>query len=730
MKKTINFLFFLLLSSPLFAQLPIYADVTKPIDARVEDALSQMTLEEKVAVCHAQSKFSTSGVPRLGIPEIWMSDGPHGVREEIEWNSWDPAGWSNDRSTAFPALTCLAASFNPAMAELYGVAVGEEARFRKKDILLGPGVNIYRTPLNGRNFEYLGEDPFLSATMVVPYIKGVQSNGVAACVKHFALNNQEDHRDNINVEVSDRALFEIYLPAFKAAVTKGGAWSIMGSYNQLRGQHCCHNDFLLNQVLKKDWGFDGVVVSDWGGAHIPMQAAMNGLDIEMGSYTNGKVSGSKFTYDDYNLAQPFLDALKKGQVPMSVLDDKVRRILRLNMRTNMSANRPFGRYGCDSHSAAARKIGSEGIVLLKNVGNLLPIVPGSAKKIAVIGENATRNLMQGGGSSELKVKYVVSPLEGLTNVYGKEAVTYSQGYSSGSPNYDRETNTKLNADSLIAAAVESAKTADVVIYVGGLNKNHFQDCEGADRKSFDMPFGQDKLINALLAVNKKLVVVLMSGNAVAMPWVDQVPALVQGWYLGSETGNALADVLSGAVNPSGKLPFSFPKKLADNAAASFGMISYPGDGVNQKYLEDILVGYRWFDTKKIVPQFAFGHGLSYTTFVYGKPASDQKTYDKDASIKVTLTLKNSGLRDGAEVVQLYASQVKPSVMRPVKELKAFQKVFLKAGETKNVDLTVAAKDLAFYDEVSKGWKLEAGKYVLSTAASSADVKGSITIEIN
>jgi len=730
MKNTLTLLCLLVLSSRLAAQFPVYTDVSKSIEARVEDALSQMTLEEKVAVCHAQSKFSTSGVPRLGIPEIWMSDGPHGVRAEIAWNSWENAGWSNDRSTAFPALTCLAATFNPALAEMYGIAIGEEARFRKKDILLGPGVNIYRTPLNGRNFEYMGEDPFLSSIMVVPYVQGVQRSGVAACVKHFALNNQEEHRDNINVEVSDRALFEIYLPAFKAAVQKGGAWAIMGSYNQLRGQHCCHNDYLLNQILKKNWGFDGVVVSDWGGAHDPKEAALNGLDIEMGSYNNGTNSRAKFTYDDYNLAQPFLSALKKGEIPMSVLDDKVRRILRLNMRTNMSANRPFGRYGCDAHSATARKVASEGIVLLKNAGSLLPIVPGSVKKIAVIGENATRKLTEGGGSSELKVNYEVSALQGLLAVYGKDVVSYSQGYASGSPNYDRENSTKQNADSLIAAAVETAKTAELVIFVGGLNKNHFQDCEGADRKSFDLPFGQDKLINALLAVNKKIVVVLMSGNAVALPWIDQVPALLQCWYLGSEAGNALADVLSGVVNPSGKLPFSFPKKLADNAASSFGTISYPGDGVNQKYLEDIFVGYRWFDTKKIAPQFAFGFGLSYTTFVYGKPVSDKKSYAKDAQIKVTLTVKNSGIKDGAEVVQLYSSQVKPSVERPVKELKAFQKVFLKAGETKTVELTVVAKDLAFYDEASKDWKLESGKYILSTAASSADVKGTVAIEIN
>jgi beta-glucosidase len=730
MKKTINFLFFLLLSSPLFAQLPIYADVTKSLEARVEDALSQMTLEEKVAMCHAQSKFSTPGVPRLGIPEIWMSDGPHGVREEISWNSWEPAGWSNDKCTAFPALTCLAATFNPVMAEAYGVAIGEEARFRKKDMMLGPGLNIYRSPLNGRNFEYMGEDPILTGNMAVPYIQGVQRSGVASCVKHYALNNQEDHRDNIDVQVSDRALHEIYLPAFKAAIQKGGAWSIMGAYNQLRGQHCCHNDLLLNQILKKDWGFDGVVVSDWGGAHDTKQAALYGLDIEMGTETNTAMTGSNITYDNFYLAKPFLEALKKGELPISVLDDKVRRILRLNLRTNMAANRPLGRFVCEAHSTSARQVADEGIVLLKNAGNLLPIVPGSVKSIAVIGENATKKLTKGGWSSELKVAYEVSPLEGLIKQYGKETIHYTQGYASAPPVRDKEVPSKLNADSLLAAAVAVAKASDVVVYIGGLNKNSYQDCEGSDRRSMDLPYGQDKVINALLAVNKKIVVVLLSGNAVTLPWVDQVPALLQGWYLGSEAGNALADVISGTVNPSGKLPFTFPKKLSDSGAHSFGTTCYPGDGVTVNYLEDILVGYRWFDTKKIAPQFAFGFGLSYTTFAYGKPVADQKVYGKDATIKVSLTLKNSGLKDGAEVVQLYASQVKPSVLRPVKELKAFQKVFLKAGETHTVELTVAAKDLAFYDEVSKGWKLESGKYVLSTASSSADVKGTVVLEIN
>jgi len=708
---------------------PAYAEETKTIEQKVEDVLSKMTIEEKVALCHAQSKFSSSGVPRLGIPEIWMSDGPHGVREEIEWDSWGAAGWTNDSCTAYPALTCLAATFNPELAREYGVAIGEEARYREKDILLGPGVNIYRTPMNGRNFEYMGEDPYLTSRMVVPYIKGVQQNGVAACVKHFALNNQEEYRGHINVNLSDRALHEIYLPAFKAAVQEAGVWSIMGSYNQLRGQHCCHNDLLLNQILKKDWGYDGVVVSDWGGTHDAKQAALNGLDIEMGSYTNGLTSGKNFAYDDYFLADAFLIAIKKGEISVSVLDDKARRILRLSFRTNMAANRPFGRFVCEDHSKSARRIASEGIILLKNDKNFFPIPKGKFKKIAVIGENAVRSLTTGGGSSSLKVKYEVSPLEGFQNIYGRENVVYSMGYASGPPMYGKEEPSKFKTDSLLSAAVEVARSAEVVIFIGGLNKNHFQDCEGGDRKTYNLPFGQDKLIESLLGVNKNLAVVLLSGNAVAMPWVENVPAIVQGWYLGSEGGNALADVLSGAVNPSGKLPFTFPKKLEDNGAHSFGIESYPGDNVNEYYKDDILVGYRWHDTKKILPLYAFGHGLSYTTFEYGKVNADKKSYNRNEIIKTSFTLHNSGLIDGAEAVQIYVSKKNSSVERAVKELKAFKKVFLKAGESTLVVLEIKASDLSYYNENINDWTLEPGEYILQNASSSANIKSSLKINI-
>ncbi|MGB4415091.1 MAG: glycoside hydrolase family 3 C-terminal domain-containing protein [Paludibacter sp.] len=711
------------------AQKPVYLDVNQPIEKRVEQALSLMTLDEKVAMCHAQSKFSSKGVPRLGIPEVWTDDGPHGIREEVFWDKWSGAGWTNDSCTAFPALTSLAASFNPQMALLYGKTIGEEARYRNKNVLLGPGVNIYRIPLNGRNFEYMGEDPYLSSRIVVPYVQGVQQNGVAACVKHFALNNQEADRMSIDVQVSDQALNEIYLPAFKAAVEEGKAWAIMGSYNQFRGEHCCHNDLLLNKILKTDWKFDGVVISDWGGVHNTDQAVNNGLDLEMGTSTNGLTTNGTSPYSEYYLANPYLRGLKSGKYSESVLNDKVRRILRLIFRTTMSADRPFGKFVSPEHSEAARKIAEEGIVLLKNNKQFFPIPVGKYQKIAVIGENATRSLVIGGGSSSLKVAYEVSPLKGLIQKYGKDHITFSKGYASGENEYNKEVGTKLNNDSLINAAVATAKDADVVLFFGGLNKNHFQDSEGADRKSMDLPFGQDKLIAALLKANKNVAVILLSGNAVSMAWVNEVPAIMQAWYLGSEAGNAIANVLSGEVNPSGKLPFSFPKKLADNAAISFGPISYPGLDGKEEYKDDILVGYRWFDTKKIAPLFAFGYGLSYTTFEYGKIMTDKKLYTPDETVKVSFTLKNTGKVDGAEATQVYVSDPKATVMRPVKELKAFKKVFLKAGETQTIEMEIKVKDMAFYNETTQSWTVEPGEFVLRNAASSNDVKSSVSIQI-
>lgn len=721
--------------STVSAQTPVYMDDAQLIEARVKDALSRMTLEEKVALCHAQSKFSSAGVPRLGIPELWMSDGPHGVRAEINWNDWGYANWTNDSITAFPALTCLAATWNPDMSAKYGKAIGEEARYREKDVLLGPGVNIYRTPMNGRNFEYMGEDPYLASVMCVPYIQELQKNGVAACVKHYALNNQELWRGHIDVNLSDRALHEIYLPAFKAAVEEGGAWSIMGAYNKIRGQHACHNDFTLNKILKGDWKFDGCVITDWGGAHDTYEAAVNGLDIEMGSYTNGLTSESVFTYNDYYLANPYLQMLKDGKVPMSTIDDKASRILRLIFRTAMNRQKPYGSVATEEHYAAAREIGNEGIVLLKNApvvkkgAPLLPIDAAKYQNILVVGDNAVRLLNQGGGSSELKVKDMVSPLDGLRAAYG-DKVAYAKGYAAGRPMYDRADEIPQNVvDSLRAEAVEMAKKADLVVLVGGLNKNHFQDCEGGDRLEYGLPFGQDELIEALLGVNKNLVLVLLSGNAVEMPWVSRVPAIVQGWYLGSMGGKSLADILSGAVNPSGKLPFSFPAKLTDCGAHAFDELSYPGDSIKQEYKEDILVGYRWHDTKKIPALFPFGHGLSYTTFTYGKPVASAKTMAADGTLTVTVAVKNTGSIAGKEIVQLYVGDDKCSVLRPVKELKHFAKVALAPGEEKSVTFTLTPDDLKFYDEASAAWKYEPGKFKAYVCASSADVRGIVSFEM-
>jgi len=731
-KKITVFSLFVILVKLVSAQssVPIYLDESKPIDERVENALSLMTLEEKVAMCHAQSKFSSFGVPRLGIPEIWMSDGPHGVRAEIDWDSWKSASWTNDSCTAFPALTCLAATFNPEMAAIYGKAIGEEARYRKKDILLGPGVNIYRTPLNGRNFEYMGEDPFLASKMVVPYIHGVQQNGVAACVKHYALNNQELWRGHINVELSDRALYEIYLPAFKAAVVEGEVWSIMGAYNKLRGQHCCHNDLLLNKILKTDWKFDGVVVTDWGGAHNTKEAVLNGLDIEMGTWTDGMRTSQTSAYNNYYLANPYLNGIKSGEFATNELDDKVSRILRLVFRTAMNSKRPWGSFASPEHAAVSRKIAEEGIVLLKNKNSLLPIKSGSYKKILIVGENATRSMTKGGGSSELKVKNEVSPLQGIKDVLGNGAeIEYTIGYASTQTSWKGEEPPTLNTDSLLLVAVEKAKSADIVLYFGGLNKNHNQDSEGGDRKSLGLPYNQDNLISELVAANKNTVVTIISGNAVAMPWINEVPAIVQAWYLGSEAGNAMASVLVGNANPSGKLPFTFPVNLVDNGAHAFDSMSYPGNNIDQIYKEDILVGYRWFDTKKIEPLFPFGYGLSYTSFKLGKANVDKKKYAMTDVISLNVPVTNSGLVAGSEVVQVYITDNEASVIRPEKELKGFAKVQLNAGETKEVEIEIPVADWAFYSETAKNWVLEPGKFTIQIGNSSRAIAQKIEVTV-
>ncbi len=725
---------------PLSAQQkPVYLDATKPIEQRVEDALSRLTLKEKVAMVHAQSKFSSAGVPRLGIPEFWMTDGPHGIRPEVLWDEWDQAGWTNDSCVAYPALTCLAATWNPEMSMLYGKSIGEEARYRNKTVLLGPGVNIYRTPLNGRNFEYMGEDPYLAGRMVVPYVQGVQQNGVAACVKHYALNNHEVNRHTTNVIVDDRALYEIYLPAFKAAVQEGNAWAIMGAYNLYKGQHACHNQYLLNDILKGEWGFDGVVVSDWGGVHDTDQAITNGMDMEFGSWTNGLSQGTSNAYDNYYLANPYLQRIQEGKVGTKELDDKVRRILRLAFRTTMDTNRPFGSMLSPEHYEAARRIGEEGIVLLQNKNAVLPIDLNKAKKIAVIGENAIKMMTVGGGSSSLKVQRELSPLDGIKARVGDKAeIVYARGYVGDATGEYNGVVTGQNLkddrtpEELIAEAVKVAADADYVIFIGGLNKSNHQDCEDSDRKGLNLSYGQDEVISALAKANKNLVVVNISGNAIAMPWVNEVPAIVQDWYLGSEAGSALAAVLMGDVNPSGKLPFTFPVKLEDVPAHSLG--EYTGESsrktIDIKYNEGIFVGYRWADKqKKVKPLFPFGHGLSYTTFTYGKPVADSKTMSADGTLTVKVNVKNTGTREGQEVVQMYISDKQSSLPRPVKELKGFQKIKLAPGEEKEVTFTINKEALSFFDDAKHAWVAEPGKFEAIIAASAADIKGVVPFEL-
>lgn len=719
--------------------LPVYLDETKPVEERVEDALSRMTLEEKVRILHAQSKFSSAGVPRLGIPDIWCTDGPHGIRPEVLWDEWEQAGWTNDSCTAYPALTCLAATWDRSLAESYGISIGEEAKYRRKNVLLGPGVNIYRSPLNGRNFEYMGEDPYLAGKMSAQYVRGVQSNGVAACVKHYALNNQESHRHTVDVHVDDRALYEIYLPAFKAAVQEGGAWSIMGSYNLYKNQHCCHNQYLLNDILKGEWGFDGAVISDWGGVEVTSEAISNGLDLEYGTWTDGLTEGKSNVYDTYHLALPYLERLRSGEADVKTLDEKVRRVLRLQMRTNLSANHSTGRFVCPEHSAVARRIGDDGIVLLKNDG-ILPLDTTGSKKILVVGENAIKKLTVGGGSSSLKAQYEILPLEGLQAALdGKAEVKYERGYvgevlnSYNGVSTGQDLSDSRTPEQLVNDAVAAAADADYVIVFGGLNKSKHQDAESADRLDYSLPYGQDALVEALAEVNANLVFVNISGNAVAMPWLPKVKAVLQGWFLGSEAGNSIADVLTGRVNPSGKLPFTFPVALADGPISSerqYPGIKREGEKVyDEYYTEGIYVGYRWYESRNVPVLFPFGHGLSYTEFEYGEAKLSASALAEGRTLEVSVPVKNVGKMAGAEVVQLYVSDPECSVDRPVKELKGFGKLYLEPGETGVLKFTLGTDDLAFFDAGKHEWVAEPGVYRVLVGASSADIRAEAEFEL-
>ena len=753
-KTTIIASLFALLTINIQAQ--TYQDPKAPVEERVKDALSRMALHEKIQVLHAQSKFTSAGVPRLGIRQLNMDDGPHGVREELEWNTWSPARWTNDSVVAFPSLTCLAATWNRDLSRRYGHSLSEEFAFRGKDILLGPGVNIQRTPMNGRAFEYCGEDPFLAGEIVVPYIKAAQQNGIACCLKHFCLNDQETDRFGVNVNVSERALHEIYLAPFKRAVEKAGVWSIMGAYNFWNGTHMCHNDALINGILKKKWGFDGALISDWGGTTDTWQAATGGLDIEMGSFTDGKLKEAEFGYKDYYMADKLERLVNEGKIPMSIIDDKVSRVLRTIFRTSMNPNKVIGSLCSEAHYEVCRQIGEEGIVLLKNdkVGKkkdpatkpLLPLDITKYKKILVVGDNATRSLTQGGGSSELKTLRDISPLEGLRSLLSdnqrQQTIDYAPGYYAGRALYDKvDPLDPARQEMLKQEALEKAKDADLIIFVGGLNKNNRQDCENSDRESYDLPYGQSELISALAQIQPRIIVVTFGGNPYAMPWINEVPALLHCWYLGSEAGTALTNVLTGKVSPSGKLPVTFAQKLEDYPFARFGKEAWPGiTGVKAEpnsageipksqvyYKEDVFVGYRGFEKYKTKPLFPFGFGLSYTTFEY----DGIKASREGSSIFVNITVRNTGNMTGKETVQVYVSAPKnKQIEKPAKELKAFAKTRqLKPGEAQDLRIEIDIDDLASWNEGSHEWQTDSGTYTILLGASSSDIRGKAIVKL-
>ena len=701
------------------------------MEKRIEKLIKKMTLEEKVGLLHGNSKFYVAGVERLGIPEWSLSDGPHGVRAEINRHDWAYAGWTNDSASYFPTGTAFAAAWNPELAYRRGEVLGEEARWRKKDVLLGPGVNIIRSPLCGRNFEYMSEDPYMNSVLAVAYIKGLQSRDVACSVKHFAVNNQETNRTTVDVECSERALREIYLPAFKAAVQEGGALTVMAAYNKFRGEFCAENNYLVRKILRNEWGFDGVYVTDWGAAHSTVPSMEAGLDLEMGTLID--------KYEDWYYANPLIEAVKSGKIPMSLVDEKVGDVLRVMIKTNVLD--PKKRFGPGSmntkeHQQATYDAAAEAIVLLKNQNNLLPLDFSSIKSLAVIGDNATRKHSNGGLSSEIKAVYEVTPLEALRAKWGEKMdIRFAQGYEKLSTFVEGSNNGQSSgtfssktqeSDALLKEAVEVARTSDVALLVCGLN--HDYDTESFDRLNMDIPYGQVELIQEVVKANPRTIVVMIAGSPLNMAAVDICsPAIVWAWFNGMEGGNALVDVLSGKVNPSGKMPFTTPVSLDQSPAHALG--NFPGRDLKVNYEEDILVGYRWFDTKGLPVVYPFGYGLSYTTFNYSNLNTDKKTYDQADTIQATFTLTNTGDREGAEVAQLYVSDPVCSVMRPVKELKGFKKVFLKPGESRRITLDIPVSSLAFYSEAQSQFVVEPGEFILQLGASTSDIKQKISIDV-
>ena len=695
------------------------------LEQRVDSIVSILTLEEKVALAHGNGKFWSAGVQRLGIEEVQYADGPLGVREELGRHSWSPAGWTTDSASFFPAGGGLSATWNTELARVYGECIGAEARARNKDYLLAPAINIQRTPLNGRNYEYFSEDPYLNSQITVPYVRGVQEQDVAACVKHYAINNQETNRGSIDVLASERAIREIYLPAFKASVIEGQAYSMMGAYNKFRGEYLCENDYMLNKILKDEWGFKGTVMSDWGATHSTVASAKGGLDIEMGS-------GGGDDYSGWFFANPLIDSVKSGAVEMSVIDEIAKRNIRvlLNLKKTDST-RSKGAINVEKHRKLMYDVASESVVLLKNSAGVLPLDASKLQSIAVIGDNAKQKHAAGGFGAGVKVQYEVSPFEGLQNRLPGVEINFAQGYKKQYIPEEGKRFFQLQPDNtpdqaLIDEAVEAAKNADAAVIVAGTNRSI--ESESRDRPNMDLPYGQVELIKAVTAANPNTVVILVCGTPFDLREIEaSSSALLWSWFNGSEAGNAIADIVLGAVNPSGKLPFTIPKKLEDSPAHATN--SFPGDSIAVTYEEDILVGYRWFDTKDVEPMYAFGHGLSYSEIDYADISADKEGYSADEMISVSLKITNSGDRAAKETVQLYMSDLEASVARPAKELKGFAKVAVASGETKDVTISVPASSFAFYDDQAMDWVLEAGEYTLAVGSSSRDLRGTVSLSI-
>jgi beta-glucosidase len=696
---------------------------TVSVDAKIDAILKQLTLEEKIAMLHANSLFSSAGVKRLGIPDLTSDDGPLGIREDVK-PGWGSANLTTDSATFFPNGSALAATWNPDLLYRYGHDMGEEARARGKHIILAPAINITRTPLNGRTYEYMSEDPFLNARLVVPAIKGIQSQNVAACVKHFAVNNQEVERGRIDVQLDERALREIYLPAFKASITEANSWTIMSAYNKIRGEYCSENNYLLNDILKGEWKFKGFVMSDWGGTHSTVNAANKGLDVEMGS-------GEK--YSAYFFADKLLDSVKAGKVSMKTIDDKVRRILWVMYQTSLSNNKTPGKINTPEHSKTVYDIASESIVLLKNEKSMLPLDLSKIKSIAVIGDNATRMNHLGGFGAGIKARYEITPLAGLQNHVGNNTViNFARGYLGDFRQQGRgaiNSDTKPADAAMIQDAVDAAKKSDIaILFIGG---NRDYESESRDRKDLSLPFGEQALVDAITAANPNTIVVVIGGSPYDISEVKKNNhTIIWSWYNGSEAGNALADVLLGKINPSGKLPLTFPALLNQSPAHAEGEEMYPGKDGQVIYKEGILVGYRWFDTKNIEPLYPFGYGLSYTNYDYSGLRTNHKEFTAGEMITVTLNVKNTGKYPGKETVQFYVSKPSSKVDRAEKELKAFTKVLVNKGQTRVVKVTIPVNDLAYFDSEKRQWIVERGEYKILVGASSRDIRESVSIIIN